>query len=66
MGVPPCLAVSFLAVDHFYCLPFVCEQVNLDGATGNIEFNEKGKRTGVELDILNLRNNSFVKVSPQP
>ena len=38
-------------------------QVNLDGLTGPINFNEYGKRKGVDLEILNLRNNSFKKVS---
>lgn len=38
-------------------------QVVLDGITGPIKFNDDGKRTGVELEILNLRNNFFKKVS---
>ena len=39
------------------------QQVNIDGITGPVKFNEDGMRAEVELDILNLRNNSFVKVS---
>ena len=35
----------------------------MDGLTGPVKFSEDGKRTRVELEILNLRNNSFVKVS---
>ena len=34
----------------------------MDGLTGPIKFDENGKRTGIELEILNLRNNSFKKV----
>lgn len=37
-------------------------KVNLDGLTGAIHFNEYGKRKGIELEILNLRNNSLVKI----
>ena len=38
------------------------QQVNIDGITGPVKFGEDGMRTGVELEILNLRNNSFMKV----
>ena len=38
-------------------------QINLDGVTGPVKFSDDGERTGVELEILNLRNDSFVKVS---
>ena len=34
----------------------------MDGSTGPIKFDENGKRKGIELEILNLRNNSFRKV----
>ena len=34
----------------------------MDGLTGPIKFDENGKRKGIELEILNLRNNSFKKV----
>ena len=35
----------------------------MGGITGPVKFGKDGKRTGVEVEILNLRNNSFVKVS---
>jgi len=35
----------------------------MDGLTGPIHFDEYGTRTEIELEILNLRNNSFTKVS---
>ena len=38
-------------------------QANLTGITGFVRFDEDGKRTGVDLEILNLRNNSFKTVS---
>ncbi|XP_020619404.1 glutamate receptor 4-like [Orbicella faveolata] len=41
----------------------ICSQAKLNDSTGPIHFNEYGKRKGIELDILNLRNNSFQKVS---
>lgn len=41
----------------------ILSQVKLNGSTGPIHFNEYGKRKGIELEILNLRNNSFQKVS---
>ena len=34
----------------------------MNGLTGPIKFDENGKRKGIELEILNLRNNSFKKV----
>ena len=34
----------------------------MDGLTGPIKFDENGKRKGIELEILNLRNNSFKEV----
>ena len=40
-----------------------CRQVNLSGITRLVRFDEDGKRTKVDLEILNLRNNSFKKVS---
>lgn len=42
----------------------ILSQAKLNGSTGPIHFNEYGKRKGrTELEILNLRNNSFQKVS---
>lgn len=38
------------------------KKVNLDGITGPIQFDENGERKGVELQILNLRNNTFKKI----
>ena len=38
-------------------------QANVDGVTGNIQFDEGGTRKGIEFDIHNLRNNSFQVVS---
>ena len=35
----------------------------MNGSTGPIQFNEYGKREGIELEIVNLRNNSFKTVS---
>ena len=40
------------------------QQVNIDGVTGSIRLDKDGMRTDqVELEILNLRNNSFITVS---
>lgn len=41
------------------CIP----QVNFDGITGSVRFSEDGERAAVELEILNLRNDSFQQVS---
>ena len=38
-------------------------QVNFDGMTGSVRFSEDGERAGVQLEILNLRNDSFEQVS---
>ena len=50
---------------HSFCLTILLfyKQASLDGLTGPIHFSEDGARTKIELDILNLRNNSFKKVS---
>ena len=37
-------------------------QVYLYGITGEVKFDENGRRNGIHLEILNLRNNSFEKV----
>ncbi|KAL9962102.1 hypothetical protein ACROYT_G031174 [Oculina patagonica] len=37
-------------------------KVYLDGITGPVQFNKYGKRREIELEILNLRNNSFKKI----
>ena len=39
------------------------KQASLDGLTGPLHFSEDGARTKIEMDILNLRNNSFKKLS---
>ena len=41
----------------------IYQQVNFDGVTGPVRFSQDGKRAGVRLEILNLRNDSFRKVS---
>ena len=38
-------------------------QVNFYGMTGSVRFSEDGERAGVQLEILNLRNDSFEQVS---
>jgi len=38
------------------------KKVNLDGITGEVQFDENGRRNGIQLEILNLRNNSFKKI----
>ena len=47
------------------CLLWFCynPQANVDGITGNVQFDEGGTRNGIEFDIYNLRNNSFQVVS---
>ena len=47
------------------CLLWFCydPQANVDGVTGNVQFDEGGMRNGIEFDIYNLRNNSFQVVS---
>ncbi|KAK2553030.1 Glutamate receptor ionotropic [Acropora cervicornis] len=37
-------------------------EASLDGLTGPLHFSEDGARARIELDILNLRNNSFKKI----
>ncbi|XP_015751874.1 PREDICTED: glutamate receptor ionotropic, kainate 3-like [Acropora digitifera] len=37
-------------------------EASLGGLTGPLHFSEDGARTRIELDILNLRNNSFTKI----
>ncbi|XP_015751901.1 PREDICTED: glutamate receptor ionotropic, kainate 3-like isoform X2 [Acropora digitifera] len=37
-------------------------EASLDGLTGPLHFSEDGARTNIEMDILNLRNNSFKKI----
>ena len=41
----------------------IYQQVNFDGVTGPVRFSQDGKRAVVRLEILNLRNDSFRKVS---
>ena len=41
----------------------IYQQVNFDGVTGPVRFSQDGKRAGAQLEILNLRNGSFRKVS---
>ena len=41
----------------------IYQQVNFDGVTGPVRFSQDGKRAGAKLEILNLRNGSFRKVS---
>ena len=49
-----------------YIMIILCyRQVSLDGVTGPVQFNEDGKRRETQLEILNLRNNSFKKVCKQ-
>ena len=38
-------------------------QVNFDGITGSVRFSEDGERAAVQLEIMNLRNDSFQQVS---
>ena len=41
----------------------IYQQVTFDGVTGPVRFSQDGKRAGAQLEILNLRNGSFRKVS---
>ncbi|XP_015753332.1 PREDICTED: glutamate receptor 2-like isoform X2 [Acropora digitifera] len=38
------------------------KKVNLDGITGEVQFDQNGRRNGIHLEILNLQNNSFKKI----
>ncbi|XP_044181464.1 glutamate receptor 2-like isoform X1 [Acropora millepora] len=38
------------------------KKVNLDGFTGEIQFDENGRRKGIHLEIMNLQGNSLKKV----
>lgn len=49
------------AISTLYLLIYI-EQISLDGLTGPVNFNEYGQRKKTDLEILNLRNNSFKKV----
>ena len=42
---------------------FVSLKVDIAGITGPVQFDEKGRRIVSRLDILNLRNDTFKKVS---
>ena len=35
----------------------------MTGLTGPVQFDQSGRRTEIELEIMNLRNNSFQGVS---
>ena len=37
--------------------------MKLNGKTGKVQFDENGNRKEINLDILNLQNNSFQRVS---
>ena len=41
---------------------FVFSKVTFNGMTGFVQFDNRGRRTDVSLEILNLRNDSFEKV----
>ncbi|XP_068737794.1 glutamate receptor 2-like isoform X1 [Montipora capricornis] len=64
MSTHPCSSINGSSVslqdrnDMLECM----KKVNIDGITGPVKFDDDGKRTTVELEILNLRNNSFVKI----
>ncbi|XP_068704921.1 glutamate receptor 2-like [Montipora foliosa] len=64
MSTHPCSSINGSSVslqdrnDMLECM----KKVNIDGITGPVKFDDDGKRTAVELEILNLRNNSFVKI----
>lgn len=38
-------------------------QVGMEGLTGPVHFDDYGKRRGINLEIINLRGNSFTKVN---
>ncbi|CAH3015261.1 unnamed protein product, partial [Porites evermanni] len=38
------------------------KKVHLEGVTGNVQFDKDGKRNGFEMEVLNLRNDSFEKI----
>ena len=58
-----CIKTCDISISSNISLSSHIQQVNIDGITGPVKFDDDGKRTAVELEILNLRNNSFVKVS---
>ena len=51
----PCAFYNLRCSDHSL-------QVNINGFTGPIKFDDNGIRKGIGMEILNLRNNSFKKV----
>ncbi|KAL9962068.1 hypothetical protein ACROYT_G031137 [Oculina patagonica] len=50
------------AINKEPCSSINGSAVNLSGLTGPIQFNEYGQRKGIELEILNLQNNSLIKI----
>ncbi|XP_078384338.1 glutamate receptor ionotropic, kainate 2-like isoform X1 [Oculina patagonica] len=61
----PCAQINESAInlkDRDAMLTCIKKQVHLDGITGPVQINEYGKRKGIELEISNLRNNSFKKI----
>ncbi|XP_078382291.1 glutamate receptor 2-like [Oculina patagonica] len=65
VNIEPCISINRTTdgLKDSSARIFACiKKVNLDGLTGPIQFNENGKRKEIELEILNLRNNSFKKI----
>ena len=50
---------------HFYQNhPLLVLQVEMDGLTGRIKFDQRGQRTDFELDIIELKRDGLTKVFP--
>lgn len=48
------------------CIMCVCVQVRIDGLTGHIQFNEKGRRTNYTVSVMELALSGPKKVSCLP
>lgn len=44
------------------CACFACPKVRVDGLTGNIQFDQYGKRVNYSVTVMELKNNGPVKV----
>lgn len=43
----------------------VCVKVRVDGLTGNIQFDQYGKRINYSVTVMELKNNGPVKVTQE-
>ncbi|XP_020619406.1 uncharacterized protein LOC110057163 [Orbicella faveolata] len=64
VNTDPCLSIngSLISSEDTEAMLTCLKKISLDGLTGPVNFNEYGQRKKTDLEILNLRNNSFKKI----